>query len=429
MKSYEQTIEYLYNQYPVFQHIGANAYKPGLERSYLLDNLFHHPHKSYKTIHVGGTNGKGSTSHALAAILQKAGYKVGLYTSPHLVDFRERIRVNGEMINKDYIINFVNQGRKDFEPLHCSFFELTMMMSFCYFKDQNVDFAIIEVGLGGLLDSTNIINPILSIITNISYDHVQFLGNTLSLIAQQKAGIIKENTPIIIGSTTVETRKIFEEEAYKKQSKLYFAEDKIDITITASDNQFVVDSLQWGIILYELGGFAQKENIKTILTAVEVLLKLGVTDITPETVQYALSHIIKTTHLRGRWEVIRTERPLIICDTGHNIAGIKQVVRQLESIKSEDLRIIIGFANDKDISHILDILPQNAKYYYVAAKISRAMDAEFIQKRGEEKGLKGKVYLSINEAYQSALLNVSLDTCIFVGGSNFVVGEFLQIIG
>lgn len=428
MKSYDQTIEYLYSQYPVFQNVGSAAYKPGLKRSHQLDDLFAHPHQAYKTIHIGGTNGKGSTSHALAAILQAAGYKVGLYTSPHLVDFRERIRINGEMISKSYVIDFVDKNQKDFEPLACSFFELTMMMAFCYFRDEEVDFAIIEVGLGGLLDSTNIINPILSIITNISFDHTQFLGHSIAKIAQQKAGIIKENTPIIIGATTPESKLVFENMASVTHSKIYFAEDRTDLQITAIDNQYEVKSPIFGDIQYELGGYAQEENIKTILTSVDVFESLGINKITPEVIKYGLAHITELTHLRGRWEIINKQNPLIICDTGHNIAGIQYITKQLKSLDTTDLRIIIGFANDKDISSILKELPTKAHYYFVAAQISRAMDIQSLYRQASAIGLDGKAYTTIDAAFQATLEEIKSDTIIFIGGSNFVVGEFLTNI-
>lgn len=424
---YDNTINYLYNQYPVFQNIGGDAYKPGLERSEKLDSLFNHPHQHYKTIHIGGTNGKGSTSHALAAVLQKSGYTVGLYTSPHLVDFRERIRINGEMIDKNYVINFVEKNKSDFEPFGCSFFELTMMMAFCYFRDQNVDVAIIEVGLGGLLDSTNIISPTLSIITNISLDHTQFLGNTVDEIATQKAGIIKPNIPIVIGSTTGNTKNIFTEYAKLNHSPIFFAEDMDNLIIREQDSHYLVESKKWGNLIYELGGFAQKENIKTILCSLDILQDQGF-NITSKSVEEGLSDITGITHLRGRWEILNDKYPFIVCDTGHNIGGVEYVVKQLNSLKTNDLRIMIGFANDKDIDKILKILPKNATYYFVAANTPRAMDAAQLKIKANIFGLLGESYKSIEEAFNIANQNHNEDTCIFIGGSNFVVGELLSFI-
>lgn len=423
--NYNQTLDYLYNQLPVFQRDGASAYKPGLERSLALDKIFNHPHQSYKTIHVGGTNGKGSTSSTLAAILQSAGYKVGLYTSPHLVDFRERIRVNGEMIEKTYVTEFVNNHKFDFEPLQCSFFELTMMMAFCYFRTQQVDVAIIEVGLGGLLDSTNIISPELCIITNISLDHTQFLGKTKQEIATQKAGIIKPNIPVVIGYANNQVKQVFANRAKKVGTSITYAwENPYFKKASFSGGKTILEDDNKNSILFGLGGLAQKENANTIMPAVEKL-KSSHFNISDEAIAKGFKDVVKLSGLLGRWQVIQN-KPLVICDTAHNLAGITYNVEQFKSIDYHKLHIIIGFANDKDISAILSILPKNATYYFVNASINRALNAETLQHLAKEYNLKGNAYKSIEEAYKIALSQSTPKDMIFVGGSNFVVGEFLD---
>lgn len=425
--NYHETTDYLFNQLPFFQRDGGSAYKPGLERSLALDHLFTSPHKSYKTIHVGGTNGKGSTSHTLAAILQEAGYKVGLYTSPHLMDFRERIRVNGEMIDESYVIDFVEQNRKDFEPLQCSFFELTMMMAFCYFREKQVDVAIIEVGLGGRLDSTNIITPDLSIITNVSLDHIQFLGDTVEKIALEKAGIIKRHIPIVIGSAEGEVKEIFKKAAFEHNAPITFADEgKVILSSKNIKGKWVFETTKYGTIVDELGGYAQQENAKTILEAVNLLISLGYT-INEINVRKGFQHVVELTGLMGRWQLIQ-ENPRVICDTGHNLAGVEYIVEQLKNEEFENLHIIWGMANDKDVTHILEILPQNAIYYFVNAQINRALPADSLYKLAQENNLKGEAYATIDNAYKTAINKASKDDFIFIGGSNFVVGEFLTTI-
>lgn len=422
--NYNETLEYLYSQYPVFQHKGAVAYKPGLDRSLALDTLFASPHRCYKTIHIGGTNGKGSTSHALAAVLQQSGYKVGLYTSPHLVDFRERIRVDGQKIDESFVVDFVAQFKRDFEPLCCSFFELTMMMAFYYFKVQKVDVAIIEVGLGGLLDSTNIIHPELSIITNISKDHTQFLGSSEEDIARQKAGIIKGGVPVIIGNAKNNVRQVFEEISKNNNTDIFFAEKRV-VCLESKNLQWYVNDAIYGRFYYELGGLAQQENIKTVLTAIELLNNKGF-NIKIDAVRYALGHICELTGLMGRWQIVKTRNPKIICDTGHNIAGIRYVVQQLEMEFAKNLHIIVGFANDKDIADILSVLPKTGIYYFVRANIDRALDEDVLLSMAQQFGLVGCAYPSISNAFEEAQKVAQLDDCIFIGGSNFVVGEFLS---
>lgn len=423
--NYKETTEYLFSQLPVFQHIGGAAYKPGLDTSMALDKLFDNPHQAYKTIHVGGTNGKGSTSHTLAAILQESGYKVGLYTSPHLIDFRERIRVNGNMIEESYVVDFVEKYKADFEPLKCSFFELTMMMSFCYFREQKVDVAIIEVGLGGRLDSTNIITPDLSIITNIGLDHTQFLGTTIHEIAKEKAGIIKENIPIVIGEANDETKEIFLETAFEHDAPIAFADFIQPITSSKQeDGKWIFSTEKYGDIVGELGGNAQIYNANTILVAIDKLKQLDY-NINEKAIKKGFAHVTSLTGLMGRWQILQTS-PKVVCDTGHNKDGIKYIAEQLRTEKYANLHIILGVANDKDVSEILALLPQNASYYFINAQINRALSATELKKKADVYELQGKVYSSIWNAFETAELTSNPNDLIFVGGSNFVVGEFLE---
>lgn len=425
--NYQETINYLYNQLPVYQNIGGEAYKEGLDNSLALDVLFGHPHKKYKTVHIGGTNGKGSTSHLLAAILQESGYKVGLYTSPHLIDFRERIRVNGEMIDKDYVIRFVDKHKSSFEPVYPSFFELTMMMAFCYFADKKVDVAIIEVGLGGRLDSTNIITPDLSVITNISLDHVQYLGNTLEKIAGEKAGIIKPHIPVVIGEGGT-VRNVFEQKAQEVNAPICFAEDeKLIESYAKIDDKWVVETIDYPKLTSELGGYYQIKNIATVLTSVKVLKSSGYT-IPDKAVYSGFSRVCELTGLMGRWQVLQ-EHPKVICDTGHNVGGMEYIVRQLADEEYNHLHMVIGVVNDKDISTILSLLPSgnDVTYYFTQAHIARALPAEELQNQAEKFGLKGSVFTSVPEAVKDARNNANEKDLIFVGGSNFIVGEALPL--
>ena len=423
--NYKETTEYLFSQLPVFQKIGGEAYKPGLGNTEKLDKIFNHPHLAYKTIHVGGTNGKGSTSHTLAAVLQQAGYKVGLYTSPHLVDFRERIRVNGEKIAEQYVIDFVDLNRSEFEPVEASFFELTMMMAFCYFREQKVDVAIIEVGLGGRLDSTNIITPELSVITNIGLDHVQFLGDTIRKIATEKAGIIKPNVPVVIGESSNEIRDIFSDRAKEVDTRIVFAEDTPQvISSQLIDNKWSYTTPRLQNIEGELGGLAQLKNANTILTSIEEL-RMCEFNISDQAIYSGFKNVCELTGLMGRWQVIQNN-PKVVCDTAHNKDGVKYVAQQLAITKCGKLHIIIGFANDKDVTHIVEMFPKQAEYYFVNAQISRALPAKDLQIIAQNHGLHGKVYSTIKEAYTQAIENAEANDLIFVGGSNFVVGEFLE---
>lgn len=425
--NYDETLEYLFNSAPLFQHIGKDAYKEGLENTYLLDEYFDHPHRKFRTIHVGGTNGKGSCSHTIAAILQKAGYKTGLYTSPHLVDFRERIRINGVPVSKEYVIDFVQNHRKFFEPLHPSFFELTTAMAFNYFALEEVDVAIIEVGLGGRLDCTNIINPDLSVITNISFDHVQFLGNTLAKIAFEKAGIMKQGKPIIIGETCKETRIVFEEQSNIKGALIHFAEDenKLSSYTTDKDGKPVYETKDFGTIKGELGGFCQVKNTNTILSALTQLINSGY-HITTDNVKEGFANVCETTGLMGRWQKLESD-PVIICDTGHNVGGIAYIVEQLKVQQYEKLHIVIGMVNDKDISGVLKMLPKNAEYYFTKASVKRALDEKELQELAQKEHLHGNSFPDVMSAVKAAKLKAGKKDFIYIGGSSFIVADLLKI--
>ena len=407
--SYQQAIDYLFNSAPMFQNIGAGAYKEGLDNTNIRDRHFGHPHRSYRTIHVGGTNGKGSVSHTLAAILQKSGHKVGLYTSPHLVDFRERIRVNGEMIPQERVIRFVQEERSFFSSLHPSFFELTTALAFKYFEEAGVDIAVIEVGLGGRLDCTNIISPLLSVITNISFDHVQFLGNTLEDIAREKAGIIKPGIPVVIGETNAEIkiRNVFALTANELHSEIRFADEEYHEQVES-----------------ELKGDYQVKNTQTTLTALECLKeKYPELHITNEAISEGFSHVCKLTGLMGRWQTI-SQNPLVICDTGHNVAGWEYLSRQLGRMP-RPLHIIIGMVSDKDVTHVLEMMPRDAQYYFTQASVKRAMPVEQFSDIAKQCGLTGKSFPNVAEAYANALQNVG-NGSIFVGGSTFIVSDLLS---
>lgn len=430
--TYQETITYLYNAAPMFQNVGAGAYKEGLSTTLAMDEHLHHPHHYYKTIHVAGTNGKGSCSHTLAAVFQAAGYRVGLYTSPHLVDFRERIRVNGEMIPEQYVVDFIEHERAFFEPLHPSFFELVTAMAFQYFADELVDIAIIEVGLGGRLDCTNIIKPELCVITNISKDHVQFLGDSLEQIATEKAGIIKPGVPVVVGETTPETRAVFQQKAQEVGAPITFAEDMLFVENSTpilengkAGRKYLIKP---GIIsnrelVGELGGDCQEKNTNTLLHAIRQLIYNGHMFYT-EHIQQAFSQVCTLTGLRGRWQVLQQE-PLLICDTGHNIGGIAYISQQLQSLPQTHLRIVIGMVNDKDIAGVLALLPKNATYYFTQASVKRALPAQELAEKATQAGLQGQAYPTVREACEKALAEACQTDVVFVGGSTFIVADLL----
>ncbi|MBQ2779137.1 MAG: bifunctional folylpolyglutamate synthase/dihydrofolate synthase [Bacteroidaceae bacterium] len=426
--TYKETTEYLFNCAPLFQQVGSSAYKEGLENTLLLDKHFGHPHRSYRTIHVGGTNGKGSTSHTLASILQAAGYRVGLYTSPHLIDFRERIRVNGHPIEEQFVIDFVEREKHFFEPLHPSFFELATAMALLYFAQKKVDVAIIEVGLGGRLDCTNIITPDACIITNISPDHTQFLGTTLSQIASEKAGIIKPSIPVIIGETTPETRPVFLQKAAETGSPILFAEEHSRIkSATPNDSGILYETTSYGTIQGELGGEYQIKNTNTILAALDTLKSAGYR-ITPDAVRKGFTSITATTGLMGRWQKI-ADKPRTICDAGHNIGGIEYIVRQIARQHYRTLRIVFGMVNDKDISSVLAMLPHDATYYFTRASVKRALPAEELKALASAYNLRGESYPTVADALAAARKEAVEDDFIFVGGSCFIVADLLAQAG
>lgn len=428
--TYDETIQYLFNSAPLFQHVGGAAYKEGLSTTHILDAHFNHPHNQYKTIHIAGTNGKGSCAHTIAAILQHTGLKVGLYTSPHLVDFRERIRINGEMMPQQYVIDFVEKERSFFEPLHPSFFELTTALAFKYFAEQHVDVAVIEVGLGGRLDCTNIISPILSVITNISFDHTQFLGNTLAQIASEKAGIIKHKVPVIIGECNAETRSVFEHKAHEVEAPILFAEDNKEVLSSEFSDLYGhklrhYTTRSFGDIYGELTGECQIKNANTILCALHSLSKIF--SVTHEDITYAFEHVCEMTGLRGRWQILQ-EHPTIICDTGHNTGGWQYLAHQLAQIATSGnkLHIVFGMASDKDIERVMSTLPHEACYYWTKASVKRATSEQTIANIATKYDLHGKTYSNVTEAYEAAVNNASTNDYIYVGGSSFIVADLLR---
>lgn len=412
---------------PEYQRIGHLAYKPGLDNSLRLDAIFNHPHRQYKTIHVGGTNGKGSTSHLLAAILQQSGYKVGLYTSPHLVDFRERIRVNGEVVPKKYVVDFVKKYREQFEPIMPSFFELTMEMAFLYFAEQEVDVAVIEVGLGGRLDSTNIISPDLCIITNIGFDHMQYLGDTLPKIAAEKAGIIKAHTPVVIGEMGhTEVARVFTDKAQSVNAPIVFSEIYMNNFVAArGESGWLFQADGYPDLMGELKGPAQDKNARTVLTAVEVLLETGY-DIPREAVYKGFANVITITGLMGRWQQLQSS-PKIICDIAHNAHGLRYIAEQLRSEKFDRLHIVFGMVNDKDVKSVLALLPEDALYYFTKASVERALNEKMLAQQAAGFGLHGATYDSVSSAVTAAKENADKNDLIFIGGSSFIVADALPL--
>lgn len=426
--NYQETLNYLYNSTPVFEHVGAVAYKEGLQNTLALDKHFNHPHTNFKTIHIAGTNGKGSCSHSLASILQDAGYKVGLYTSPHLVDFRERIRVNAQCISKERVVKFVKDERKFFEPLHPSFFELTTALAFKYFDEQKVDIAIIEVGLGGRLDCTNIISPILSIITNISFDHTQFLGDTLAKIAAEKAGIIKKGVPVIIGEANEETRPVFQSKANEVNSDIVFAEDNAIVT---SSSPIVDGGRRYNLsnnstLVGELSGDYQERNMNTILCACNILKQMNIIK-NDDIIAKGLTNICKNTGLLGRWQTIQNN-PTVVCDTGHNVGGWNYLAPQIKRQQCNQLRIVFGMVDDKDINSVMYLLPKNAIYYWTQAESKRAIKAERVAEIAIKHDLRGEIFDNVEVAYTKALQDSNKDDFVFVGGSSYIVADLLTFL-
>lgn len=425
---YQEATDWLFSQLPMFSRVGAPAYKPGLETTISLDRLYGHPHKDYITIHVGGTNGKGSTSHMIASVLQAAGYKTGLYTSPHLTDFRERMRVNGKMISKEDVVEFVKTWKEKGSDLRPSFFELTMMMAFDWFRKEKVDVAVIEVGMGGRLDSTNVISPILSVITNISKDHTQFLGTTVEEIAVEKAGIIKEGIPVVIGEAVGNVKDIFKQHAEEKGSEIIFANEDYSKIYSPQKTEegwnFILPQGQHGTL--PLAGSYQKMNLVTALCAIAALRTKGL-KIEPTAVAEGMRNVVTSTGLRGRWQLV-SENPQVICDTGHNIAGLSETISTLKSkYAGRKLRFVVGFVNDKDVAHIVDLFPSDATYYFCKAQIPRAMDENKVVEFFNGRGITGKAYPTVKSAYEAARRDSSPDDVIYVGGSTFIVADFLNL--
>lgn len=425
---YDEALEWLFRQLPMFSRIGAAAYKPGLDTSLALDSYFGNPHRKFRSIHVGGTNGKGSTSHSLAAVLQSQGYKTGLYTSPHLADFRERIRVDGEMIPRRAVTDFVERFQVSGYEGHPSFFELTMMMAFDWFARQEVDYAVIEVGMGGRLDSTNIITPIGCVITNISKDHTQFLGDTLPKIASEKAGIIKRGIPVVIGEAEGEIRRVFADKAADTGAPIYFAQEDVTLPDTSSLENITLPSGQ--TFGYDLKGDYQKANLRTVLAAIQMLRGTGV-EISDKSIAEGLTNVIRLTGLAGRWMRL-SENPLAIADTGHNEAGLRYNFAQLERLRAQvpgrRLHIVAGFVADKDVDHILPLFPRDASYYLTQAQIPRAMPVAELVRKAAACGVSGKMYGTVPEAWHAALAAAGTDDLIYVGGSTFIVADLLAHI-
>lgn len=433
--NYQETCEYLYNQVPMFETQGASGYKEGLENTLKLDQHFNHPHQKYRTIHIAGTNGKGSCAHTISAILQMCGYKVGLYTSPHLVDFSERIRINGQPIDENYVTEFVENERSFFEPLAPSFFEIVTAMAFKYFADQKVDIAVIEVGMGGRLDCTNIIKPMLSIITNIGLDHTQFLGNSLEQIAMEKAGIMKQGVPVVIGETTPETKMVFEVVATEAGAPLILAEEQCEIkSCSITKNGLTYNTENFGIIEGELSGSYQEKNANTILCAVKELEKLGFmysVSCRPDyicqnkEVREAFKNVCALTGLRGRWQKVN-DSPLTICDTGHNVAGWKWLSKQLETIPCKHMHIVFGMVSDKDIEGVMELLPKTATYYFTQADNKRSISRDLLKIYAQKHGLEGESYPNVANAYEAAKNAAGENDFVFIGGSSYIVADFLK---
>jgi len=427
---YTETIDFLFSSLPMYQRVGKSAYKSDLDTTISLDNHFGNPHRSYKSVHIAGTNGKGSVSHMLASVFLNAGYRTGLYTSPHLSDFRERIRINGEMISKDYVSGFVNENKSIIKLLSPSFFEMTAAMAMLYFREKDIDIAIIETGMGGRLDSTNIVTPELSVITNIGFDHSRFLGDTLPAIAAEKAGIIKNKVPVVIGEYRNETRKVFEKKANETGSDIYFASDnftvnKLDETEdhvkqcveVKRHNEIVFDKL-WT----DMNGEYQLKNLLTFFQAVELLQDKWRIDKTH--IQNGLNSVRTGTGFSGRWHIAGND-PLVICDSGHNVEAIGRTMRHIKRIERENLHFILGVVNDKDIAGMLGIMPRDARYYFTRASVPRAMDENKLRSKASEYFLKGEAYCTVQEAYSAAVTNAGKNDMVFIGGSTFVVADFL----
>lgn len=425
--NYRDAIQYLYESLPMFQRIGQAAFKKDLSNTLALCEQLGNPQYAFPSIHIAGTNGKGSSAHSLAAVLQTAGYKTGLYTSPHLKEFTERIRINGQEIKQEAVVTFVTENQAFLEELKPSFFETTVAMAFDYFRQEEVDIAIIEVGMGGRLDSTNVIHPLVSLITHIGYDHMEFLGDSLDKIAAEKAGIIKEGVPVVIGERQPDTEKVFIESARAQKSVIYFAQDSYQVKVNQIVNgRYTVDIARYGQLLYtdvslSLGSHYQLKNLPGILMVLDLMTEMGY-PVSDSDIREGLAHVTQLTGLKGRWQVIR-QQPLTICDTGHNQGAMREIVKQLEALSYRRLFVVLGFSAEKDLSSILPLLPQDAYYLFCSADIPRAMPAATLAANAREYDLKGEVLPTVGAAYDRAQALAEPEDCIFVGGSTFVVAE------
>lgn len=425
--NYNETLSWMYNKLPMFHRIGAAAYKADLSNTIKLLDYLGNPQNAFRSIHIAGTNGKGSSSHMIASVLQEAGYKTGLYTSPHLTDYRERIRINGEVIEKEYVHAFVEKHRETFEEMGLSFFEMTTGLAFDYFSQQNLDAAVIETGMGGRLDSTNLIKPVLSVITNVGYDHMQFLGESLPEIAREKAGIIKPGTTVVVGEWHRETFEVFEKVAAERGAPLVWAERVFDAVRVETGNRDVQTFDLWKDsrpfieqLEFPLMGQYQQKNIVTACCAIDLLC--GLFDIEKKHIKDGLEALVRNTGLRGRWQIV-SRNPLAIADTGHNEDGIKEVVMQLRQMQYQQLHFVLGMVNDKSHDKILQLLPRHAEYYFCKPDIPRGLPAETLARQAEVYNLRGQVYNSVREAFHTALNNARSGDLVFVGGSTFVVAE------
>jgi dihydrofolate synthase/folylpolyglutamate synthase len=428
--NYTQTVNYLFERLPMYQRIGGAAYKADLKQTHQLCEILDHPEHKFRSVHVAGTNGKGSTSNLLASIMQEAGLKTGLYTSPHYTDFRERIKINGQMIPQDEVVSFVQKWKKELEAINLSFFEMTVGMAFQYFAQQKVDIAIIEVGMGGRLDSTNVINPMASVITNIGLDHMQFLGSTLPEIAAEKAGIIKSSVPLIVGETQNEISSLFEETAAKKNAPITFADQHWKIDLDASDKSqtptikiYHQDNLYLSC-KFPLAGSYQSKNLITALETIRILQNQGLT-ILMQHIQSGIENVVKNTTFKGRWQTL-AEHPKIICDSGHNYDGILKIVENINATDYEKLHVVLGVVNDKHLDGILSLLPKKATYYFCKANIPRGLPAENLHKAARQFDLFGDNYASVSLALDAAKQSANPKDLIFVGGSIFVLAEVLE---
>ncbi|WP_316764027.1 folylpolyglutamate synthase/dihydrofolate synthase family protein [Pedobacter aquatilis] len=426
--NYQQTLDFLYSKLPMFTRVGASAFKKDLTNTIILCEALDNPQQKFKSIHVAGTNGKGSTSHMLASVLQAQGLKTGLYTSPHLKDFRERIRINGQMISKTEVKSFVQANKKLIYKIEPSFFEVTVAMAFEHFAKHKVDIAVIEVGLGGRLDSTNIITPEISVITNISLDHTNMLGNTLEEIAGEKAGIIKKGIPVVIGETQAESQPVFNNKAASVKAPIYFADNFLkaqNISVKSSKLSLSVyenNQIKYADLKSDLTGLYQPKNIITVLKTLEVFNQTTKTKIVKQAIYDGLKQVKKLTQLQGRWQTL-SKNPLVICDTGHNEAGIKEVIKNIESTPHKNLHLVFGMVKDKDITKVLSLVPKNATYYFCKPDIERGLDAKELQEQARAFNLRGDYFNSVQEAKQAAINKADKADLVFIGGSTFVVAE------